>query len=115
MTRNLARADSSRERSGSSLHVTAVRRGAYRCLVERSERSKVHLRSRVRRTGDQARAEDLAQEAFVRAIEHQPDKPRAWLFAVAANLARPESEHPPQGIFCVLVFCAAVAGSRRRT
>ena len=53
-----------------------------------------HYRSLVRflyrRIGDQARAEDLAQEAFVRAIEHQPDKPRAWLFAVAANLARDE-------------------------
>jgi len=41
-----------------------------------------------RRTGDQALAEDLAQEAFVRAIEHQPEQPRAWLFQVAANLAR---------------------------
>ena len=53
-----------------------------------------HYRSLVRflyrRTGDQARAEDLAQEAFVRAIEHQPDKPRPWLFAVASNLARDE-------------------------
>ena len=41
-----------------------------------------------RRTGDQAVAEDLAQEAFVRAIEHEPERPRAWLFQVAANLAR---------------------------
>ena len=41
-----------------------------------------------RRTGDQARAEDLAQEAFVKAIEHRPEQPRAWLFQVAANLAR---------------------------
>lgn len=53
-----------------------------------------HYRSLVRflyrRLGDQGRAEDLAQEAFVRAIEHRPDKPRAWLFAVAANLARDE-------------------------
>ena len=53
-----------------------------------------HYRSLVRflyrRIGDQARAEDLAQEAFVRAIEHQPGKPRAWLFTVAANLARDE-------------------------
>ncbi|NIR46712.1 MAG: sigma-70 family RNA polymerase sigma factor [Gemmatimonadetes bacterium] len=43
-----------------------------------------------RRIGDQARAEDLAQEAFVRALEHRPEKPRAWLFTVAANLARDE-------------------------
>lgn len=53
-----------------------------------------HYRSLVRflyrRTGDQARAEDLAQEAFVRALEHQPSRPRAWLFTVAANLARDE-------------------------
>lgn len=53
-----------------------------------------HYRSLVRflyrRIGDLARAEDLAQEAFVRALEHQPDKPRAWLFTVAANLARDE-------------------------
>ena len=49
----LARADSSRARSGSSLRVTPVRRGAYGCLVERSERSESHLRSRDRRTSDQ--------------------------------------------------------------
>jgi len=53
-----------------------------------------HYRSLVRflyrRIGDQARAEDLAQEAFVRALEHEPEKPRAWLFTVAANLARDE-------------------------
>ena len=53
-----------------------------------------HYRSLVRflyrRIGDQARAEDLVQDAFVRAIEHQPSKPRAWLFTVAANLARDE-------------------------
>lgn len=51
-----------------------------------------HYRSLVRflcrRTGDQALAEDLAQEAFVRAIEHQPEQPKAWLFQVAANLVR---------------------------
>ncbi|MFQ5744611.1 MAG: RNA polymerase sigma factor [Acidobacteriota bacterium] len=53
-----------------------------------------HYRSLVRylyrRTGDQGRAEDLAQEAFVRAIEHCPSQPRAWLFQVATNLARDE-------------------------
>ena len=46
-----------------------------------------------RRTGDQARAEDLAQEAFVRALEHRPEHPRAWLFAVALNLVRDEGRH----------------------
>lgn len=37
------------------------------------------------------RAQDLAQEAFVRALRHEPKKPRAWLFQVAANLARDEA------------------------
>jgi len=41
-----------------------------------------------RRIGDRARAEDIAQEAFVRAIRHQPQRPRAWLYTVAANLIR---------------------------
>ena len=33
----------------------------------------------------------LAQETFVRALREQPEKPRAWLFTVAANLARDEA------------------------
>ena len=37
------------------------------------------------------REEDLAQEVFVRALTHRPEKPRAWVFAVAANLARDEA------------------------
>jgi len=37
---------------------------------------------------DADRARDLAQEVFVRALDQDPDHPRAWLFAVAANLAR---------------------------
>ena len=41
-----------------------------------------------RRTGDRDRAEDLAQEVFVRALETPPTNPRPWLFAVALNLAR---------------------------
>ena len=32
-----------------------------------------------RRVWDVDRAQDLAQETFVRAIEHEPDNPRAWL------------------------------------
>jgi RNA polymerase sigma-70 factor (ECF subfamily) len=40
---------------------------------------------------DEDRAHDLAQEAFVRALRHQPDEPRAWLFAVSRNLARDEA------------------------
>jgi RNA polymerase sigma-70 factor (ECF subfamily) len=62
------------------LDLSQVYREHYRSLV----------RFLYRRIGDQARAEDLAQEAFVRAIEHKPARPRAWLFTVAANLARDE-------------------------
>lgn len=44
-----------------------------------------------RKVWDAQRAEDLAQETFVRALRHDPDKPRAWLFTVASNLARDEA------------------------
>ncbi len=40
---------------------------------------------------DPERAHDLAQETFIRALRHQPESPRAWLFSVAANLARDEA------------------------
>ena len=44
-----------------------------------------------RKVWDLERAQDLAQEAFVRALRHEPQKPRAWLFQVASNLARDEA------------------------
>src|SRR5438094_10254660 len=44
-----------------------------------------------RKIWDADRAEDLAQEVFIRAMAHRPEKPRAWVFAVAANLARDEA------------------------
>ncbi len=46
-----------------------------------------------RKVWDPERARDLAQEAFVRALRTDPvpERPRAWLFAVAANLARDEA------------------------
>ena len=44
-----------------------------------------------RKVWDADRARDLAQEAFVRALDHAPDNPRAWLFTVAGNLARDEA------------------------
>jgi RNA polymerase sigma-70 factor (ECF subfamily) len=44
-----------------------------------------------RKVWDADRAHDLAQEVFIRAMNHRPEKPRAWLFAVAANLARDEA------------------------
>lgn len=43
-----------------------------------------------RKVWDAERAEDLAQEAFVRVLDHEPDNPRAWIFRVASNLARDE-------------------------
>lgn len=44
-----------------------------------------------RKVWDAERARDLAQEVFVRALREEPDEPRAWLFTVAANLARDEA------------------------
>jgi len=44
-----------------------------------------------RKVWDADRAEDLAQEVFMRALAHKPDKPRSWVFAVAANIARDEA------------------------
>ncbi|MFO7588500.1 MAG: sigma-70 family RNA polymerase sigma factor [Gemmatimonadota bacterium] len=46
-----------------------------------------------RKVWDPERARDLAQEAFVRALRADPvpEAPRAWLFTVAANLARDEA------------------------
>jgi RNA polymerase sigma-70 factor (ECF subfamily) len=41
-----------------------------------------------RRIRDRARAEELAQEAFMRALREQPDNPRAWLYTVVANMIR---------------------------
>lgn len=44
-----------------------------------------------RKVWDPERAAELAQECFVRALQARPDQPRAWLFTVAANLARDEA------------------------
>src|SRR5216117_4604544 len=44
-----------------------------------------------RKVWDAARAEDLAQEAFARAVIHKPENTRGWLFVVAANMARDEA------------------------
>jgi RNA polymerase sigma-70 factor (ECF subfamily) len=44
-----------------------------------------------RKVWDLERARDLAQEVFVRALRFEPENPRAWLFTVAANLARDEA------------------------
>ena len=44
-----------------------------------------------RKVWDPDRARDLAQEAFARSLGRAPDDPRAWVFTVAANLARDEA------------------------
>jgi RNA polymerase sigma factor (sigma-70 family) len=44
-----------------------------------------------RKVWDDDRAQDLAQEAFARSLDQRPENPRAWLFQVAANLARDEA------------------------
>ena len=44
-----------------------------------------------RKVWDLERARDLAQEVFVRALRFEPENPRAWLFRVAANLAKDEA------------------------
>ena len=44
-----------------------------------------------RKVWNAERAEDLAQEAFARAVIHKPDNARGWLFIVAANMARDDA------------------------
>jgi RNA polymerase sigma-70 factor (ECF subfamily) len=44
-----------------------------------------------RKVWDPDRAEDLAQEAFARALVYRPTNPRGWLFVVAANMARDDA------------------------
>ena len=46
------------------------------------------LRFLMSKVWDEERARDLVQETFVRALEHQPDNPRAWLNLGAALFAR---------------------------
>ena len=64
-----------------SIDWAEVYRGTYRELV----------RFLHRKVWDQERAEDLAQEVFARALDQEPENPRAWLFRVALNLARDEA------------------------
>jgi len=58
-----------------------IYRTTYRALV----------RFLYRKVWDVDRAEDIAQEAFARALEHRPDNTRGWLFIVAANMARDDA------------------------
>ncbi len=58
-----------------------IYRTTYRALV----------RFLYRKVWDVERAEDLAQEAFARAVVHKPESARGWLFVVAANMARDDA------------------------
>jgi RNA polymerase sigma factor (sigma-70 family) len=49
------------------------------------------VRVLARKIWDEDRAQELAQDAFLRALDHDPENPRAWIFHVAGNLARDES------------------------
>src|SRR5213080_2044625 len=70
-------------RMGSSApqDLAEVYRTTYRALV----------RFLYRKVWDAERAEDLAQEAFARALIHKPESARGWLFIVAANMARDDA------------------------
>jgi RNA polymerase sigma-70 factor (ECF subfamily) len=61
--------------------IAAIYRSTYHALV----------RFLYRKVWDAERAEDLAQEAFARALVHKPENARGWLFVVAANMARDEA------------------------
>lgn len=63
------------------MELEQVYREQYRPLVG-------FIRKRLR---DGGRAEELAQEVFVRAIQNRPDNPRAWIYVVASNLVRDEA------------------------
>jgi RNA polymerase sigma-70 factor (ECF subfamily) len=73
---------------------------AFEGLVERWQRPLVNLAYRFCR--DKFRAEDLAQEAFLRAYRNLSQWRRqsafsTWLFAVAVNVYRTELRRIPQG------------------
>jgi RNA polymerase sigma-70 factor (ECF subfamily) len=69
-------------------------------------------------TGDFAEAQDVVQEAFVRALARpgrlrQVDNPEAWLRTVAMNLAR--SRHRRRALFDRLVRSGQVDQTNRHT
>ncbi|MBT8478187.1 MAG: sigma-70 family RNA polymerase sigma factor [Gemmatimonadetes bacterium] len=76
-----ARKDPLYARSGLGTDWAAVYETSYEDLV----------RFLYRMVWEEDRAHDLAQETFVRALRHDPDEPRAWLYSVARNLARDEA------------------------
>src|SRR5436853_583885 len=99
-------------RMGSSApqDLAEVYRTTYRALV----------RFLYRKVWDAERAEDLAQEAFARALVHKPESARGWLFIVAANMARDDARRAyrdgelwpaeVQGVEAHLAQCPACRG-----
>lgn len=73
--------DTSRTRAGLGTDWATIYEASYDDLV----------RFLYRLVWEEDRAHDLAQETFVRALQHEPEQPRAWLFSVARNLARDEA------------------------
>ena len=69
-----------------------------------------------RKVWDAERAEDLAQEAFARALVHRPDNTRGWLFVVAANMARDEARRAAREAFLIRIIpiwsCGSSTGHR---
>src|SRR5262245_22702404 len=68
-------------------------RDAFACLVTRYEGTIVNYLAKM--SGSRARAEDLAQETFIRLYEHaaryrEEGKLAAWLYRTATNLLRSE-------------------------
>ncbi len=73
--------------------VVAGSQDAFRCLVERYQSRIINLVFRY--IGDRHRAEDIAQEVFLRVYVHrmryrQSGKFSTWIFTIAANLAKNE-------------------------
>ena len=69
--------------------IVAGDEAALRTLIDRHREALFGFLYRM--TNDRAIAEDLLQETFMRLVTHRgksPDRFRAWLYTIAANLAR---------------------------
>src|SRR2546426_2284222 len=72
-----------------------IYRSTYRALV----------RFLYRKVWDAERAEDLAQEAFARALVHKPAHARGWLFVVAAKDRKSTRLNSSHLVISYAVFC----------
>lgn len=64
-----------------------------------------------RKVWDADQAQDLAQETFVRALDHDPENPRAFVFTIAANLARDEARTAIRRKKHLTLMAGGVAGA----